>query len=321
MLPGLPRRTRCTIGGSAIDHRTITGLARTQHGLVTRRQAIEAGATRHSIQTLLDAGIWTADRPGVYAVGAPDATWDRRVMAACLASGPDAMASHRTAIRLHGLVDRSGRLELITDGYRRVRLPGVLTHRTLHLPLEDVASVRGIPVTSVERALIDVGGRQSESTLGTWIDRAVLRKSLDLSTLARRTNELTLPGRERPTQLMKALALRGDGHDPGRSVFEARVIAALKVRGMQELVRQHPVTRPDGRQAFIDLAHPPTLTAIELDGWDTHGIRSAFESDRIRGNELLLLGWNLLRFTWTMSDDYIYRTIHHAITRPGLPKD
>ena len=55
------------------------------------------------------------------------------------------------------------------------------------------------------------------------------------------------------------------------------------------------------------------MTAVELDGWATHGIRSAFEPDRIRGNELLLLGWNLLRFTWSMTDDYICETIARTI--------
>jgi hypothetical protein len=296
-----------------MDHRAVTAIAKTQHGLISRRQVFDAGGSARSIRTMLDAGIWAADRPGVYIVGAADATWARRVMSACMSAGPDARASHLTAIRLHGLVDRSGRLELITDGYRRVRTPGVMVHRTIHLADEDISEVQGIPVTSVSRALIDVGGRQTEATLGRWIDRALMNGELDLAALARRTNELTLPGRIRPTQLMKAVAARGDGHDPGRSVFEARVIAAMKARNMRELVRQHPVVRPDGRKAFIDLADPPTMTAIELDGWETHGVRSAFDADRIRGNELLLLGWNLLRFTWTMSDDYICGTVDAAI--------
>ena len=106
-------------------------------------------------------------------------------------------------------------------------------------------------------------------------------------------------------------------------MFEARVIAALAERGLPELVRQHPVTRPDGRDAFIDLADPRSKTAIELDGWETHGVRSAFEADRIRGNELVLLGWELLRFTWMMTDDYICSTISAAIehrhrVKPGV---
>jgi very-short-patch-repair endonuclease len=296
-----------------VDHRIITDIARTQHGLVSRSQALEAGATRHTIQAQLRQGVWTPARDGVYIVGAAEATWRQRTMAACLAGGPDVHGSHRTGLRLHGAVDLSGRLEVLTDGYRRVRLPGVFVHRTIHLLPKDVTIIDGIPVTSLIRSLIDVGGRQSPEALGSMIDRAIVAGQLDLTALSKRTNELIMPGRERPIALMQAVARRGDGHDPGRSVFESRVINAMKERGLPELVRQYPVKRPDGRDAFIDLAEPRTMTAVELDGWATHGIRSAFESDRVRGNELLLLGWNLLRFTWSMTDDYICETIDKTI--------
>ena len=301
-----------------MDHRFINEIARSQHGLISREQAMAAGGTRRTIQSSVDRGQWSRAREGVYIVGAADVTWAQRAMAACLAGGEDVRASHRTAVRIHGLVKRTGRLEVLTEGYRRVRLPGVFAHRTIHLLPEDTVIRDGIPVTSVARSLIDVGGRQSEATLGRWIDRALLNGTLELDALARRTYELIMPGRERPMALMRALALRGEGHDPGRSVLEARVIAAMAMRGMPALVRQHPVKRPDGRNAFIDLAEPATKLAVELDGWETHGVRSAFDADRIRGNELLLLGWNLLRFTWSMPDDYICGTI--ADTRVRLER-
>ena len=63
----------------------------------------------------------------------------------------------------------------------------------------------------------------------------------------------------------------------------------------------------------VDIAFPDRRLIIELDGWASHGVRSAFEPDRIRGNELLLLGWHLLRFTWHMTNRYIGDTIDTAI--------
>ncbi|MGN6695833.1 MAG: hypothetical protein ACTHN0_16775 [Aquihabitans sp.] len=101
-------------------------------------------------------------------------------MGAVLAAGPDAYAAFRTAARVHDWVDRTGRLELLTDGYRRVRLPGVLTHRTIHLLPEDVTTVAGIPVTSPVRTLIDLGARQPEATLGRWIDVGIQRGIIDI---------------------------------------------------------------------------------------------------------------------------------------------
>lgn len=299
-----------------MDHRTIRQIAGAQHGLISHRQVISAGGTDRSIEWMIHSGRWDAVRPSVYLVGVGgERSWPQPAMAAVLAAGTDAYAGFRTAARLHGLVDRTGRLELLTDGYRRVRLPGVLTHRTIHLGPEDVTMVAGVPTTSVNRTLIDLGARQSEATLGRWIDQCLLGGQTDVASLARRTSELNLRGRPRPVSLMRALALRADGHDPGRSALEARVIAAAAAHGLPRLIRQHPVDRPDGRRAFIDLARPESMLAIELDGWASHGVRSAFESDRIRANELLLLGWNLLRFTWRMHDTYICETIEAVIAR------
>lgn len=298
-----------------MDDHEVVARARAQHGLITRSQAMSLGASHQAIRTAIRTGRWARLHRGVYVVGAAPSTWEQRVLAACLAAGPDALASHRTAARLLGLVERSGRIELLTDGYRRLRLPGVFAHRTIHLAPEDRTIVRGIPVTSLNRTLIDLSPRQPTETLGRWLDLAMLRGQVDLSALARRTTELTMPGRPTPGSLMAALALRSPNHDPGRSVLEARIIAALAHRGLPTPVRQHPVIRPDGRQAYIDLAYPAQRIAIEADGWSSHGLRAAFEPDRVRGNELELLGFHLYRFTWTMSDTYICDTVEAALAR------
>ena len=37
---------------------------------------------------------------------------------------------------------------------------------------------------------------------------------------------------------------------------------------------------------------------VEMDGWESHRTRSAFEEDRARDARLKLLGYDVLRFTW-----------------------
>jgi very-short-patch-repair endonuclease len=37
---------------------------------------------------------------------------------------------------------------------------------------------------------------------------------------------------------------------------------------------------------------------VELDGWESHRTRSAFEADRARDARLSVLGHTVLRFTW-----------------------
>jgi very-short-patch-repair endonuclease len=78
-------------------------------------------------------------------------------------------------------------------------------------------------------------------------------------------------------------------------------------------VQQFRVLRQNGKPAFVDLAYPDARVAIEVDGWDAHGRRNAFDADRARANDLTLLGWRVLRFTSRMSDASILRTIRDAL--------
>jgi very-short-patch-repair endonuclease len=48
----------------------------------------------------------------------------------------------------------------------------------------------------------------------------------------------------------------------------------------------------------VDFLWPIERLIAELDGWEAHGTRSAFEEDRARDVRLKLLGFEVLRFTW-----------------------
>jgi very-short-patch-repair endonuclease len=234
-------------------------------------------------------------------------------MAAVLAAGPSAIASHRTAARLWGLVDRSGPIEVLIPIDRRVRLAGVVAHRSRHLGSEDRSHRAGIPCASLVRTIIDAADRADAELVGRWIDQGVRDHRLPLATMATRASQLGGQGRPIPASLVRALALRSDGHDPGRSALESRVLAAIARSGLPMPARQWRVERPGGRWAFIDLAYPDRRIAIELDGWAEHGLRSAFDADRARGNDLVVAGWRLLRFTWSMRDEDIVAAIAAAL--------
>jgi very-short-patch-repair endonuclease len=47
---------------------------------------------------------------------------------------------------------------------------------------------------------------------------------------------------------------------------------------------------------FVDFAHVPTKTAIELDGFATHSSAEDIAKDRKRQREIELLGWHVIRF-------------------------
>jgi hypothetical protein len=296
-----------------MDERGLIEIARTQHGLVTRAQAREHGATDQAIGRRVAAGRWSRARRGVYVLGAVPTTWHQRVLAAVLAVGLGALASHRTGARLWNLVDRSGSIELVIGVDRHVLQPGVLVHRSRDLSEIDRAAVDGVPCTSLPRTIIDAAASADSALVGRWVDIGIRDHQLDVGSVAARASQLAVRGRPLPRSLADALAVRSDGHDPGRSALEARVLDAIARAGLPMPERQWRVERASGRSAFIDLAYPGHRLAIELDGWAEHGLRSAFDADRARGNELVLAGWRLLRFTWSMTDDEIVAAIAAAL--------
>jgi very-short-patch-repair endonuclease len=70
-----------------------------------------------------------------------------------------------------------------------------------------------------------------------------------------------------------------------------------------------------GRRYRIDLCYPDAMIAIEYDGWDFHRGRQAFDKDRARANDLVVLGFQVLRFTSRSTDMVIVDTVRAARRR------
>ena len=51
---------------------------------------------------------------------------------------------------------------------------------------------------------------------------------------------------------------------------------------------------------YLDIAFERQRLACEIDGREFHDTDDAFETDRERQNVIVLCGWTVLRFTWTM---------------------
>jgi very-short-patch-repair endonuclease len=55
---------------------------------------------------------------------------------------------------------------------------------------------------------------------------------------------------------------------------------------------------------YVDVVFRKLKLAIEIDGRLYHTGAEVFESDRWRQNLLVLNGWCVLRFTWTMIEEF-----------------
>jgi very-short-patch-repair endonuclease len=80
--------------------------------------------------------------------------------------------------------------------------------------------------------------------------------------------------------------------DHTRSDPEARFLS---------LCRRHRLPEPEVNahvdRFLVDFLWPARRLVVEVDGWDSHRIRSAFEADRARDARLKSLGYEVLRFT------------------------
>ena len=121
--------------------------------------------------------------------------------------------------------------------------------------------------------------------------------------------------RDRVTRLPPAERLPGEVLDnrpatPTDSDLETVYWQCLVDHGVPLPVRQHEVRIGGRLVAVLDLAWPDERLFAELDGWASHGSRSAFGRDRRRQNAVVVDGWVPLRFTDSDVRDFGRRTAH-----------
>lgn len=172
----------------------------------------------------------------------------------------------------------------------------------LHFSTVSTPTRERIPVTTVARTIVDLSGRFSVAKLGRMTDHGLRKGMLRLNDLRRCVAGLhPAPGRH-PNKVHRVLRRRLRGYEPGDSDLEMRFVRALVAAGMPEPIQQHRVSL-GSRRCRIDLAYPDLMLAIEVDGWEFHGTRTAFDEDRARANDLVVAGWNVMRFTSTMTNE------------------
>ena len=239
------------------------------------------------------------------------------VAASAFSLQPRAWVSHETAGRLWGfVVTECEAIDVLVDLERRVKMAGVHSHRSGALFTADLSHHLRIPVTTPERTLVDLSASVSPATLAKMVDDGLRRRLLRLGRLSTCVARLPKSPGRRPAVIQELLAERLPGYDPGDSDLETRVLRALVAAGLVAPIQQHRV-RVGKRTFRIDLAYPLARLAIELDGWEFHSSRTAFDDDRARANALVAAGWTLLRFTSRSTDAEIVECVRAALGESG----
>ncbi len=198
-------------------------------------------------------------------------------MAAVFACGEGAALSHRSAAELWGI--RRARPAVCTDGIDtgmidvtvastagRSSRKGISVHRSSTLTADACTQRIGILVTTPKRTLDDL---------------VPLLSPAQYASAVREAEFLRLPLAE------------GANSSDARTELESRFLA---------LCRHHRLPTPAVNEAVdryeVDFLWTDRRLIVEVDGWESHRMRSAFEEDRARDARLTLLGYRVVRFTW-----------------------
>jgi predicted transcriptional regulator of viral defense system len=289
-------------------------LAVAQNGVVTRDQLEALGLNDQAITKRVARGRLHRIHQTVYSLTPGVMTERGKFMAAVLASGPDAVLSHRSAAYLWGLVSSWEEPIDVTAPNRRGRSPdGVAAHRDGSLQPVDKTTLHGIPCVTVARALLDLAGVAPEWEVGKAVAQAEVLRILErpkMQALLRRS------GRRRGVARLRLIL---DTIHPQtkrtRSELERRFLRMCERAAVPEPEVNVWLPAPDGRRYQADFLWRGSKRIIEADSRRFHDTDSAFVDERKRQQQLELAGWRVSRCTW----EEVEREPHRlALTVQGL---
>lgn len=133
---------------------SVAEIAARQHGRISRAQLLGAGVDADRVTRWVAGGRLHRVHRGVYALGHTAPSQFADYMAAVLAAGTGAVLSHLPAgyvLRLLRVPPPAPEVTIPTTAGRS--RPGIVIHRSA-LPERDVFVLRGMPTTTVPRALL-----------------------------------------------------------------------------------------------------------------------------------------------------------------------
>jgi very-short-patch-repair endonuclease len=298
-----------------VDH-LIAAMASRQHGVVSRVQLLEAGASRDELVFRIRAGHLIPVHRGVYLVGHRAETPRARDVAALLACGDRAVVSHGSAARLWDLPPYCPRLPIhvTIPPERSVTRPGIRVHRS-PLSAGEVRVVDGIRVTSPARTILDQAALVSRAELEDVVAQA-LRGRKRLLSLGDLQVQLDRRPHRPGTGPLRRLLERQTAPAFTRSKAERKLLVLVRRAGLPE-----PETNVEVCGFEVDFLWRRKRVIVEFDGAAFHSDYVSFERDRERANELQLHGYTVLRVTWsalTKQSGGVSSRIHRAL-QAGAP--
>ena len=270
----------------------IARRAAAQGGVISRDQLRGLGLSPAAIDRRAGAGALHRLHRGVYAVGHTALGPDGRRWAAVLACGDGACLGHASAAAAFDLLGGTGAtMHVVVRGRTgRARRPDLRVHRPQSLADDEVTVLRGLPITTPPRTLLDLAaGGMHRRALARLVDRADLMRLLDFTELQRVLDRHAgRPGAPALTAVLTEYA----GSADVRSHLERLVLELCDSSGLPR-----PQVNVVIEGSVRDFSWPSRRVVVEADGYTWHRSPGALNADRERDVALTLAGWRVLRFT------------------------
>ena len=282
-----------------MERSALDELARRQHGLVTRDQALACGVSPTGWLRQVASNRLFLVHDGVARLAGTVPTPEQTILAAVFAAGPGAMASHRSAAFLWGLdVPPCAPVDIVVPRERRVELDAVRVHRPRDRDDLRSATRRAVPVCRPLRVLLDLGMVTTPSVVCDALESFLVRGLVSVDAVHRALERHRIQGRPGLAPLALVLDEWPLGDAPPDSTLEVAMARLLRRAGLPPAAF-HPRLVIARRRFVPDFAYVDERLAIEVDGWQYHGTRRAFEADRERDATFAAAGWVVARFTWS----------------------
>jgi hypothetical protein len=234
----------------------------------------------------------------VYRHAASPITPEQQILAAVLAAGRGAVASHQAAAYLWGLLEWSeagsrAAVSVLRPAHPRGR--GFDVHRVGDLDWARVKVWKGIECTDPLWTLADLGAAVEGVMVDRAIDRGLAKRLVTVKGLQAEIERRSGPGRRGVGILRERLALRGFVGAPHPSALESRTLAFL-TRYRIPIEASEVVQGPDGEYRVDFSLVPPVM--LEVDGYVWHYSPEHLQRDHERRNRLKLAGIDLYVSNW-----------------------
>lgn len=289
----------------------LSDIAQSNGGLVTRRQAIDAGLRDDHLAYLVRRGAIAHVARGVYVVGAPVPD------ALAISTSWHAAISFESAVAWYG-VDLPAPVDRLHVTVPRARaryaekVPGIRLHRADVAPW-DIATVRGARVTRPLRTALDVCRHAPLERSVTIVDAFLRARAFSIAEFLRAARLSKGPGRLR----IQAAARLVDPQ--AGSVLESLTRVLMWRDGLPTPQTQLSV-RGSGRWiGRVDFAWPDHKVILECDGYGFHAAKDPFQRDRRRWSAITAAGWQLVVVTWfdvTRDPAYVLGVVREVLGQP-----